>query len=79
VIEVLKTKPVQKEAGKKKELLNMSNSFKKATAGFEPAIRVLQTPALPLGYVAKACSNAANRIRGAAECQIPSHSGTFQC
>ena len=24
----------------------------KATAGFEPAIRVLQTPALPLGYVA---------------------------
>ena len=23
-----------------------------ATAGFEPAIEVLQTPALPLGYVA---------------------------
>jgi hypothetical protein len=27
-------------------------SEKKATAGFEPAIRVLQTRALPLGYVA---------------------------
>ena len=25
---------------------------KEATAGFEPAIGVLQTPALPLGYVA---------------------------
>ncbi len=28
-------------------------SFAKATAGFEPAIGVLQTPALPLGYVAR--------------------------
>lgn len=26
--------------------------FVKATAGFEPAIRVLQTPALPLGHIA---------------------------
>jgi hypothetical protein len=26
--------------------------YKEATAGFEPAIGVLQTPALPLGYVA---------------------------
>ena len=31
---------------------NRSNERLKATAGFEPAIRVLQTPALPLGYVA---------------------------
>lgn len=28
--------------------------MEEATAGFEPAIGVLQTPALPLGYVAKA-------------------------
>lgn len=28
-----------------------------ATAGIEPAIRVLQTPALPLGYVASRCSS----------------------
>jgi hypothetical protein len=26
--------------------------FREATGGFEPPIRVLQTPALPLGYVA---------------------------
>ena len=31
---------------------NRSNERFEATAGFEPAIRVLQTPALPLGYVA---------------------------
>jgi hypothetical protein len=26
--------------------------YMEATAGIEPAVRVLQTPALPLGYVA---------------------------
>jgi hypothetical protein len=30
----------------------MTGRLREATAGFEPAIGVLQTPALPLGYVA---------------------------
>ena len=56
--------------GIKKELPDLSNSSREATAGFEPAIRVLQTPALPLGYVAEVCGNAANRIKMAGDCQI---------
>jgi hypothetical protein len=32
--------------------MGASPLFLEATAGFEPAIGVLQTPALPLGYVA---------------------------
>jgi hypothetical protein len=33
--------------------MGTSPLFLEATAGFEPAIGVLQTPALPLGYVAQ--------------------------
>lgn len=36
----------------KKHRLGAGASEREATAGFEPAIRVLQTRALPLGYVA---------------------------
>ena len=44
-----------------------------ATAGFEPAIRVLQTPALPLGYVATLPRGNVPPIyasRGAPNCQM---------
>ena len=37
--------------GRARALLRVLH-FREATAGFEPAIGVLQTPALPLGYVA---------------------------
>ena len=33
-------------------MLGRKRNKKEATAGFEPAMGVLQTPALPLGYVA---------------------------
>jgi hypothetical protein len=46
--------PGQVPAAEKKASRPMGTSplFLEATAGFEPAIGVLQTPALPLGYVA---------------------------
>ena len=56
-----------------KEKQNRSQERFKATAGFEPAIRVLQTPALPLGYVAafpRGDQRDANPIKTAADCQI---------
>ena len=43
--------------------------YKEATAGFEPAIGVLQTPALPLGHVAVFVC-VPNGIRQGLNCQI---------
>jgi hypothetical protein len=40
------------EDNEKPDASSASGFFEEATAGFEPAIRVLQTHALPLGYVA---------------------------
>jgi hypothetical protein len=34
------------------EICEIANVFAEATAGIEPAMKVLQTSALPLGYVA---------------------------
>jgi hypothetical protein len=43
---------VEEPTTKKGCFIKEATLREKATAGFEPAIRVLQTPALPLGYVA---------------------------
>src|SRR5690606_39454707 len=46
-------KPVTKTAAAKVATAAASCYRREATAGIEPAVRVLQTPALPLGYVAR--------------------------
>jgi hypothetical protein len=43
--------PVHRKANVRSSC-RMTGRLREATAGFEPAIGVLQTPALPLGYVA---------------------------
>ena len=45
----------------KKRALGKTKSSQEATAGFEPAIRELQSHALPLGYVATDNDLLANR------------------